>query len=182
LLRHAREHSDDNLDVEWRYLSLEQINNKHGDDWKVWEQPESYPMRGRLAFKGAEAARKQGDDAFDNYHLALLKARHVEGKELTDRETIFGAARDAGLDMDRFTEDFESATLDELGKQHEAGVSKHGVFGCPTIVFDGSSAGYLKLRPLPPDEELLKTWEQVKAIIHGRPEIAEIKRPVAPRG
>jgi 2-hydroxychromene-2-carboxylate isomerase len=181
LLRHAKEHAGDDLDVTWRYLSLEQINNKHGGDWKIWDQPQAYPMRGRLSFMGAESARAQGADAFEKFHLALLTARHVDGKELTDRETIFAAARDAGLDMDRFERDFDAATLDALAEDHEAGVSKHGVFGCPTIVFDNGKAGYLKLRPLPPDDELLSTWEQIKAIIHGRPEISEIKRPTPPR-
>jgi predicted DsbA family dithiol-disulfide isomerase len=178
LLRKAREHEGDNLDVQWRYLSLEQINQKEGDGWKIWNQPGNYPMRSRYSFMGAEAARKQGDDAFDRYHLSMLKARHVDGKELTERETVFDAAREAGLDMEQFENDFDAATLERLAKDHEEGVEKYGVFGTPTLVFEGGRSGYLKLRPLPPDEELASTWEQVKGLIAGRPEIGEIKRPV----
>jgi 2-hydroxychromene-2-carboxylate isomerase len=181
LLQKAQEHEGDELDVEWRYLSLEQINHKEGEGWTIWDQPESYPMRSRYAFKGAEAARKQGDDAFKRYHLSMLTARHVDGKELIEKETIFGAARVAGLDMDKFEKDFEAAGLERLKNDHQEGVSKHGVFGCPTLVFDGEKSGYLKMRPLPPDEELAKTWEQIKALVVGRPEIGEIKRPTPPR-
>jgi predicted DsbA family dithiol-disulfide isomerase len=181
LLQKAKEIEGDNLDIEWRYLSLEQINNKEGGDWKIWEQPETYPMRGRWAFKGAEAARKQGKDAFERFHLKLLAARHVDQKELTDKDTIFETARDAGLDMDRFGSDFEAASLDQLAADHEAGVRTYGVFGTPTLVFEGGKSGYLKMRPLPPEEELAGTWRQVKDVVQGRPEIGEIKRPVPPR-
>lgn len=177
-MRKAKEHEGDNLEVEWRCLSLEQINSNEEDGWKIWEQPESYPMRSRWAFKGAEAARKQGDDAFERFHLRLLESRHVDRNELANQETVFQAARDTGLDMDQFEKDYESATLERLGTDHEKGVTEYGVFGTPTLVFEGGNSGYLKLRPLPPEEELADTWEQVKAIVTGRPEIGEIKRPV----
>jgi 2-hydroxychromene-2-carboxylate isomerase len=178
LLRKAKEVEGDNLDVQWRYLSLEQINSNEGDDWKIWEQPSNYPMRSRWAFRGAEAARKQGNDAFERFHLGLLKARHVDRKELATQDTIFEVAEESGLEMDQFKKDFDAATIDQVGADHEEGVRKYGVFGTPTIVIDEEQAGYLKLRPLPPDEELGKTWEQVKDLIAGRPEIGEIKRPV----
>jgi predicted DsbA family dithiol-disulfide isomerase len=177
-LRKAKDIEGDDLDVEWRYLSLEQINSNEGDDWKIWEQPSNYPMRSRWAFRGAEAARKQGKDAFEKFHLGLLTARHVDRKELATQDTIFEVAEEAGLDIEKFKQDFENATIDQVGVDHEEGVSKYGVFGTPTIVINSERAGYLKLRPLPPDEELGQTWEQVKAIIDGRPEIGEIKRPV----
>ena len=177
MLQKAKEVEGDDLDIEWRYLSLEQINQKQGDDWKIWEQPEAFPMRGRYAFKGAEAARKQGNDAFERYHLNLLTARHVDGKEITDKETIFQAARDAGLDMEQFERDFDAATLDRVAQDHEEGVDSYGVFGTPTLVFEGGKSGYVKLRPLPPDEELAATWRQIKDMIVGRPELGEIKRP-----
>lgn len=138
-------------------------------------------MRGRWAFKGAEAARKQGKDAFERYHIGLLAARHVDQKELTDKETIFETAREAGLDMAQFENDFDAATLESVAKDHEHGVSTYGVFGTPTLVFEDGKSGYLKMRPLPPDDELVDTWKQVKSVVAGRPEIGEIKRPVAPQ-
>ena len=71
----------DRLQVTWRYFPLEQVNSVEGPEWKLWEQPADYKSRGRGAFHGAIAARNQGDDAFERFHLALLKAKHVEGKE-----------------------------------------------------------------------------------------------------
>jgi predicted DsbA family dithiol-disulfide isomerase len=136
-------------------------------------------MRGRFAFRGAEAARKQGKNAFERFHLSLLSARHVDQKELTAEETIFEAAESAGLDMKQFKKDYEAATIDQVGIDHEEGVSNYGIFGTPTLIIDKTHPGYLKMRPLPPEEELVDTWKQVKGLIAGRPEIGEIKRPVA---
>jgi predicted DsbA family dithiol-disulfide isomerase len=180
LLHHAQQELGDKLNVNWRYFSLEQVNNKNGDDWKLWEQPESYPSRARFSFKGAEAARKQGDDAFSRFHLALLAARHVDGKELTERQTIMDAAKSAELDMTQFERDFDRATLDGVGRDHQAGVDTYGVFGTPTFVFDGGRAAYLRLRPLPPESEMMAVWEQLEKVMADRPYILEIKRPVAP--
>lgn len=181
MLQKAKEEEGDALDIEWRYLSLEQINSKEEDGKKIWERPANYPMRSRWAFRGAEAARKQGKDAFERYHLNLLTARHVDQKELIEQDTIFEAAEQAELDMEQFKTDFEAATIDKVGEDHEEAVKSYGIFGTPTIVLDGQHAGYLKMRPLPADDELGATWQQVKAMIAGRPEIGEIKRPVPPK-
>ena len=180
LLQHAQQHLGDKLDVTWRYFSLEQVNQKNGPDWKLWDQPESYPSRARLAFKGAEAARKQGKAAFDRFNLALLTARHVDGKDLTDRQTILDAAKAAELDVQQFERDFDAATLGPVGRDHEEGVQTYGVFGTPTFVFEDGQAAYLRLRPLPPDDELPAVWEQLRALMQDRPTIQEIKRPVPP--
>lgn len=180
MLHWIKEHVDDGLELHWRYFSLEQVNQKHGPDWKLWEQPESYPSRGRLAWKGAEAARQQGPEAFERFHLALLRLRHEESWELTRPETIVEAARRAGLDLEQFQRDFQAATLDGLARDHEEGVQRYGVFGTPTLVFPGGRAAYLKLRPLPPESEYPAVWERLKDIIAGRPYIEEIKRPVPP--
>ena len=156
------------------------MNSQHGEDWKLWEQPESYPSRARLAWKGAEAARKQGNEAFERFNLALLTARHADGKELTDPETIFGAAQQAGLDLDKFKQDFESATLEALGPDYEEGREEYGVFGTPTFLFEGAKPAYMRLRPLPPEDEMFDVYQQVKAMMVDRPNIQEIKRPVPP--
>ena len=180
MLHHAKEQLGDQLNIDWKYFSLEQVNSQHGPDWKLWEQPESYPSRARLAWKGAIAARQQGEQAFDRFNLALLTARHADGKELTEPQTIVEAAKQAGLDMDRFKQDFEQATLAPVGRDFEEGREEYGVFGPPTIVFEDGRAGYMRLRPLPPEDQLLDVWQQVKSVINGRPSILEIKRPVPP--
>jgi hypothetical protein len=112
--------------------------------------------------------------------VALLTARHVDGKELTDEQTILDAARSAELDVERFKKDFKDASLDAVGRDHEEGVDTHGVFGTPTFVFPDGRAAYLRLRPLPPESEMPAVWRQLEALMVERPYVLEIKRPVAP--
>ena len=61
----------DALELTWRWFSLEQVNSKEAG-WKVWEQPEEYEGRSIWALRAGAAARRQGAEAFDRFHLALL--------------------------------------------------------------------------------------------------------------
>ena len=61
------------VEVRWRYFSLTQVNSKN-DGWTVWAAPASEPVKGRLAFAAAEAARRQG--LFEAFHRSILVARH----------------------------------------------------------------------------------------------------------
>jgi len=95
----------DGLRVNWRYFPLEQVNSDKGPDWKLWEQPDSHRSRGRPAFQAAIAARRQGDAAFDRFHIALLRAKHEEGKDHGRRQTLLDVARSVDLDLERFERD-----------------------------------------------------------------------------
>ncbi|MDQ3856207.1 MAG: DsbA family protein [Chloroflexota bacterium] len=163
------------LDLDWRYFSLEQVNWKEGETSKVWEQPED-STRSLAAFKGAEAARRQGREAFDRFHHALLHARHREGRDLS-RETVLDAAREATLDLERFTADLESQDiLDSLARDHQA-ATQRGVFGTPTVYFGEGKGAYIKMRPATRGPEALKVFERVRETVAGDLNIEEIKRP-----
>lgn len=104
----------------------------------------------------------------------------MDGKELTERQTILDAATAAELDIAQFERDFDAATLDAVGRDHEAGVERYGVFGTPTLVFPNGRAAYVRLRPLPPESEMTMVWERLQDLIAERPYILEVKRPVPP--
>ncbi|MCA9860548.1 MAG: DsbA family protein, partial [Thermomicrobiales bacterium] len=72
----------DEIEFVWHSFPLEQVNSPEGPEWKLWEQPDDFVSRGLYAFRGAEAAKLQGADAFINYHYAVLEARHVEDKNI----------------------------------------------------------------------------------------------------
>ena len=68
----------DNLQINWRHFSLQQINSREGDDWKVWNEMDVREAAALLASVAGEAAKRQGDsEAFDRFHLGLLTARHA---------------------------------------------------------------------------------------------------------
>ncbi len=165
--------------MEWRWFSLEQVNSVEGPEWKVWDEPPGFRSRSLLAFKAGEAARRQGPEAFERFLLALLRARHVERLPLDEQETIDRAAAES-LDAARLRRDMQDPTLlRALKRDHEEALTL-GVFGTPTLVFDNGGAAYLKMRPDPPDDEVMDVWRSLKALIADRPYITEVKRPKRP--
>ena len=164
--------------IEWYSFPLEQVNSTHGPEWKLWEQPDEYKSRGLWALRGGEAARLQGKELFERFHMALLQARHVENRDIADPEVLMEVAREARLDADRFRQDLPNRNLlVKIGEDYIRGVKEHGVWGTPTLVFNGRQAAYLKLRPAPPPAESVKLFEELFDIIHSLPYVIEVKRP-----
>lgn len=171
----------DNLKVNWRYFSLEQVNQKVGPEWKLWEQPEDYTSRGRLAFRAASAARQQGPEAFERFHLALLRSRHENQRDVAQIETLIDAATTAGLDVERFRADLKDRSLDErLAHDHTQAVDEYGTFGTPTFVFPNGNAAYVRMRPVAPPDQTMETFDSLRHLMEDRPYIQEVKRPVPP--
>ena len=128
--------------------------------------------------RGGEAARLQGRELFERFHMALLRARHVQNRDIANPKVLVEVAREAGLDVDRFRQDLPDRNLlAKIGEDYIRGAGEHGVWGTPTFVFNGRQAAYLKLKPAPPPEESVKLFEELFDIIHGRPYVVEVKRP-----
>ena len=171
----------DEVEFVWRSFPLEQVNSAEGPEWKLWEQPDDYVSRGLNAFRGAEAAKQQGEDAFLNFHYGMLEARHVEDKNIGRREVVIEVAQNAGLDVDAFTKAFDDRSLmANIGEDYEAARNLHGVFGTPTFVFPGGESAYIKMRPKAPDEDAATVWKDFVETVVERPYITEIKRPTRP--
>jgi predicted DsbA family dithiol-disulfide isomerase len=166
------------LDVTWRYFSLAQVNSKD-DGWTAWEAPESEHVRGRLAFKAAEAARRQ--DAFEQLHTPLLEARHRDRLDIDEIEVVERVAVDAGLDIKRFRKDIaDPRILEALERDHTQARTEHGVFGTPTFVFPDGASAYVRLAEAPEAADAPGVFERLISIVAGEPSILEIKRPRRP--
>lgn len=168
----------DEVEFIWRSFPLEQVNSAEGEHWKLWEQEENYVSRGLYAFRGAEAAKLQGPDHFNNYHHAILEARHVGDKNIGRKKTVIEAARSAGLDVDAFETALADRTLlANIGKDYEHARKAYGVFGTPTFVFPGGQAAYMKMHPKAPEEDAVAVWNDFVKTTVDRPYVQEIKRP-----
>jgi predicted DsbA family dithiol-disulfide isomerase len=168
----------DRLDIEWKSFPLEQVNSEKGPEWKLWEQADEYKSRGLWAFRSGEAARLQGKELFGRFHLALLRARHAENRDIANPGVLVEVAREAGLDADKFRQDLPNRNLlAKIGEDYIRGAKEHGVWGTPTLVFNGRQAAYLKLKPAPPPGESLKLFEELFDLIYRRPYVVEVKRP-----
>lgn len=175
----------DGLDVAWKYFALEQVNAPADSGWKLWEQPEDYqPPSGRpeyrslLAFWSAEAARRQGPDAFTRFRRALYHARHEEGLGFGARANFQPIAARAGLDLDRFETDFaDRSLLDAVRRDFEEARATYQVFGVPTLCYDADNAIYLKMAQVPPADDVLPLFEELHRSFTTRRWLGEIKRP-----
>ena len=178
LLQNVRDSGDREIEVRWRYFSLTQVNSKD-DGWTVWGAPESDHVRGRQAFKAAEAARRQ--DGFEDFHMRLLRARHVDRADIDDVVAVERLAEESGLDLERFRKDVADASiLSALERDHRGGAAEHGVFGTPTFVFQGGQAAYVRLSEIPEVADSVGLFDRLVSIAAEEPRILEIKRPVKP--
>ncbi|MQF82768.1 hypothetical protein FIM02_01340 [SAR202 cluster bacterium AD-802-E10_MRT_200m] len=179
-LASAQSQASDTLEINWRSFSLEQANNKEGPDWKIWDQPSDYPSRGFLALRAGEAARLQGESAFNKFHLALLKARHEDRQKIADTEVLVNIAASVGLDIERFKQDLQDESLiTKIKEDHIEAVEQHGVFGTPTFVFQDGASAFLKLLK-PPDQDAPRLLEILAEVMGKWNYIGEIKRPQPP--
>ncbi len=181
-LREIRDRVPGGLSVDWRYFSLEQVNERAGAGVKVWDRPDGYESTGMDAFAGAEAARRQDRaDAWEKLHAAMLEAQHTGDKQPLTADLVARLADQAGFDMQRYHRDLEDPSiLRPVAQQHEEAVVR-GVFGTPTIFFESGEGAYLKLMPPPTGDEALRAWENLQPVIAGRPYVQEVKRPQKPK-
>ena len=178
LLQNVRDSGERELEVRWRYFSLTQVNSKD-DGWTVWDAPEAEHVRGRLAFKAAEAARRQ--DGFEDFHMRLLRARHLDRVDIDDVAVLERVADESGLELDRFRKDVaDPKILAALSRDHRGAVAEYGVFGTPTFVFPGGATAYVRLSEAPDPAGSLGIFERLVSIVAEEPRIIEIKRPVKP--
>ena len=181
-LDRVKRHYGDGLEIEWKNFQLEQVNSKEEAEWKVWELADERDARSLVAAVAGEAARRQGVEAFERFHLGLLTARHGgEGRvPLNESEAVARVAEEAGLDVERFKKDLrDRSLLDVIARDHTEAAEEHGVFGTPTFVFEDGSASYLKTF-IPPEDDSVAFFEHFVALASHRSYIGEIKRPQPP--
>jgi predicted DsbA family dithiol-disulfide isomerase len=176
-----RQLGDDRIDITWKFFPLEQVNAPEDAEFAVWDLPAERRSRGRDSLHAAVAARRQGREAFDRFHEALLTLKHEEEQDHGKRDTLVEAATRAGLDLDQFARDLDDrALLRDIEADYRSGREERSVFGTPTFVFPNGQAAYLQVLPPPPAEEAVAFWEDFVRDVRDRPYLREIKRPRRP--
>jgi len=166
------------IDIQWRYFSLAQVNSKE-EGWTAWDAPAAEKVKGRLAFKAAEAARRQ--DRFDPFHANLLAARHRDRLDVDDAKVVEQVAEESGLELERFRRDLaDPSILETLARDHKYAVGTHGVFGTPTFVFPNGASAYIRLAEAPSGAGALQLFDSLLAVAADEPRVLEIKRPTRP--
>ena len=176
----VREELGDELELNWRYFPLEQVNAKD-PEFRLWEQPNDGTSSSLRSFQGAHAAARQGEEAFKRFHASLYRKRHEDGRNLGQQDVLEAAAEDAGLDLEQFRRDLASDEVFPIIEDHYTTARSLGVFGTPTIMFDNGEGAYLQVdfRNLPQDP--VEFWCEFVRTVKGRPEVREIKKPRKPK-
>jgi predicted DsbA family dithiol-disulfide isomerase len=181
-LNNVRQDGQYDPKVTWRAFPLEQVNAPDGPEWGLWEKESRIRSKSRSAFEAALAAKRQGQDAFERFHWALLKAKWEEDMDHGRRSTHLAVAESIGLDIAKFEKDLEDPSLlSEIGADYTEARNVHGVFGTPTVVFPNGGASYLKLTSKFPAEEATKFFDAFVAAVRDQPDVLEIKRPTPPQ-
>ena len=180
LVKQARG-GEEPIELNWKPFSLDQVNQKVGEDYKVWSEPEENIPDRVWGLRAGVAAGRQGDDALRRFMPLLLKARHDGRENLGDMAVLTRVAGEAGLDVERFERDVKDrSSLEEVAASHEAAVEEHGVFGTPTFVFENGTSTFLKLiRPDTP-EQADAAFDHVLGLMEANAYVGEIKRPQPP--
>ena len=152
-----------------------------GPEYRAWDEPDEALNGSMWGLRAGEAARRQGSEAMGRYLLLLLKARHEDRKELGDRDVLKELAKEAGLDVQRFEKDLDDrSTLEAIAQSHTKGVEEFGVFGTPTFVFENGASAFLKLIRPKTDDEAVKAFDSLMAVMEGEVFVGELKRPQPP--
>ena len=179
-LANVKKSYGEEIDIDWKPFMLAQINSQEGPDWKAWEQAEDTPTLGLTAFRAGAAAQRQGRQQFDEFQLAMLKARHEDRRDLSDVEVVLEIAESVGLDMARFREDLaDESIMKDVGESHTEAVDQYGVFGVPTFIFPNGNTAFLKTYN-PPEEEAVPMFEEISGVMGRWKWVAEVKRPQPP--
>jgi predicted DsbA family dithiol-disulfide isomerase len=90
-------------------------------------------------------------------------------------------AKSVGLEIDRFQKDLDDRRLlAKLAEDHTFAADTLGVFGTPTLVFPEEQAVFVRLPQIPPPDESLAVFAEVRHLAERRQYIQEIKRPQRP--
>lgn len=179
-----REHG---LSFRLRHFSLVQGNHpanaeRRAPTWWLHEQGAeegSASQQASLrAFLAAQAAARQGEESTWAFTLALFRARHERGAELSG-ETVRAAAQEAGLDLSRLEKDLQddAGLRETLAEDLRASLTL-GVFGTPTFVLPDGNAAYLRFSKLIREEaEARILWDLYGEMLHSGVGIETVKRP-----
>lgn len=165
------------LDVTWRFFSLEEVNLVAGKA-HPWERPWSYGF-GQMRV-GALIRREFGNDALDRWYAAVGHAFFFEGRKTQVRAVHEEVIAEAGFDtgfVERAVAD--DSTLDEVREEHQDAVARYGAHGVPTLIV-GDAPGYAVYGPVvvpaPTGEDAVALWELVRAMPRF-PHLYELRHP-----
>jgi 2-hydroxychromene-2-carboxylate isomerase len=149
------------VDVHWKFFSLEEINRANNPDAEV--RPGH--LESRNTFRTMVLARRRGgDEAVNKLYHEFGTAKHEEKKAL-DEDTVRLCIEKAGFSPSLLDEALaDDSTKSEYLAEHKAAAAR-GTFGVATLEIDGSEPVFGPvIIPVPRGEEAGELWDHVTAM------------------
>ncbi len=180
--RVAKEASYD-VNRTWKSFLLEQMNHpkSRADDWSAWEDP-SFDSRDLPPHEAAHSVRKrEGPEAFEPYHRELFRTHHDRDRDITRIETLTSIAENLNLNEQELRDDLENQTFrEDVGAEHQEGAEEYGVFGVPTLLFDGTQPLFIKLEGGDWEgSDDLELFESIYDTAATNPHLLTLKKPTS---
>ncbi len=163
-----------NLQVRWKFFSLEVINHVDGKKWP-WEREIAY---GWTPLRIAAWLRRLDNDLCSAWYLASAHALHIEGKRPYEQATATELLTTIGAPTQTWDAALADATThDDVRSDHDFAVSSLGGFGVPIIVpATGRALFGPVVVPAPMGDDALRLWELVQGAAQF-PHFYELKVP-----
>ena len=163
-----------NLQVNWKFFSLEVINHQAGKKLP-WEREIAY---GWTPLRIAAWLRRNDNDLCGAWYLACANALHLEGRRPDEAATAKELLESIGAPVTAWESALADATThDDVRRDHEHAVTTLGGFGVPIIVPQTGRAIFGPvIVPAPTGADALRLWE----LVHGAsqfPHFYEMKVP-----
>lgn len=169
-------HHQIDLDIDWRFFSLEEVNRVEGKK-HPWEREWSY---GWSMMRIGALLRRQDPALLDQWYLTAARALHVDGRKPHEPAVAEALLEEMGLDPELVRQAIDDPTThDDVRTDHERATSLGG-WGVPLLVFDDDTMlfGPVVIDP-PTGEAAVRLWELVKGW-REFPHLYELQRPKQP--
>jgi predicted DsbA family dithiol-disulfide isomerase len=95
------------------------------------------PASSLPALTAAKCAERQGEAAFATFHQRLFEAHFRDNRDISRSDVLWRLARESGLDLARFQEDYASGgAYQAVLHDYAEGAAWFGVSALPTVVFN----------------------------------------------
>jgi len=103
--------------------------------FKLWAENRPLPDSSIPAHEAAKCAQIQGEEVFECYQMALMKAYSSHCRDIADRQVLIALAEEVRLDVRKFISDLESEwPRKRVFAERDEGVKNYNVIGVPTVL------------------------------------------------
>jgi predicted DsbA family dithiol-disulfide isomerase len=160
-------------------------SNQAKGKWQLWNDKldinSQNGSKGLLPFLASHAAKRQGEQTFQAFRLALLRACHRDHHPF-DKDTIWRIAEQVDLHLPTFASDLNDPECRTTLAHEHMEAAALDIFGTPTLRFkqdhDSDHIAYLRIRDVPLNlEEAVALFQTYHQLLFHYPYLETIRRP-----